>query len=399
MVGIAVGSVAALLLMLLLLWWWRRRAARKRGDTLPSAFSTARRDRRGSHANDIQGVEADTKNGLARLAAALGFHGGRSRSPSGATDSPEVNLNRGPSQFLETATVPGREKLPGVRPVSDIRAVKDRLLDWWSRKPEDENYNNSLPVNRGRPVAGNVAENTSTYNARSGSRPGLGINFEGSGSFDPFSDAQAISEKAVNSTRPTAPANPFADPSITQPARHSRSLSHNQRASVAYTPAIPPRSRGRSLSTNVRASGNPPPLPASRPHSVQRESLQSVDSFVDRRNKFRSDPFDLEIESRMMASSATAVAQMPRYTARGSAYSSHTRQVSLSSSRYTSGVSVSGWSDAGADRGEEAAPNAAALGRESDSPTLADASRPGRTTPPIEGKKDGKVDVLVGRAL
>lgn len=404
-VGIAVGGFAALsLIFLLLLWFWRRRVAKKRGETLPSSFSKAPRKEREVDANELDANELDggvvgTRTGTVRLAAALGFHGGCSRSPGGATDSPRVNLNRGPSQFLETAAVPRRDSSTATRPVSNVLTVTDRVCDWWSRKAEDKDFGDRV---RGGLPRADMAERNSTYNTRPEFQPGLGISFDGSGRFDPFSDAQATSSNAVYSSQDTnaKPLDFFADPSTTQSPRHSRN--HSQKASVSYAPAIPPRSRGRSLSATVRTSQYPPASMGSRPHSIHRDSLQSVDSFVNRRNKFRSDPFDLELESRMMSSSTTAVAEMPRHTAASSTYSSHTRPGSLSSSRYTSGVSVSDWSEAGAGRGLEATPATSAVsvpGRECDSPTLAEAPRSGLKTRPTGGRNVERMGMVVGQAL
>ncbi|POR36460.1 Uncharacterized protein TPAR_03334 [Tolypocladium paradoxum] len=350
-VGVAVGGVAALSLILLLLWLWRRRVAKKRQGTLPSSFSKTTRKQRDVDANELDGGAAGARTGTSRLAAALGFHGGRSRSPCGATDSPTVIPSRGTSQFLETAAVPWLDTSTATRPVLDVLTVKDRALDWWSRKAVDKDFNARVRVNRGGPPSADMAEKSSTYNIQPEFSARLAISFDDPGRLDPFSDAQATSSSAVYSTsQPTnaKPSNPFADPSTTQPRRHSRNQS--QTVSVTYAPAIPPRTRGRSLSATVRASQYPPPAMASRPHSIHRDSLQSVEFFVDRRNKVRSDPFDLELESRMMPG-ATAVAQMPRRTAASPTHGPHTRPGSLRSSRYTSGVSTSDWSEAGADRG------------------------------------------------
>ncbi|KND93094.1 hypothetical protein TOPH_02118 [Tolypocladium ophioglossoides CBS 100239] len=372
MVGIAVGGFAALSLITLLLWLWRGRVAKKRGDALPSSFSKATRKERDVDENELEGGAARARTGTARLAAVLGFHGGRSRSPGGPFDSPRVNLNRGHSQFLETAAVPRHDSSTATHPVSNVLAVKDRVLGWWSRKADNKDFNARVP-----PTA-DMAEKSSTYNTRPEFRTGLGINFNGSGRFDPFSDAEAISSNAVYSSQPTnaKPSNPFADP-------------RSQNASATYAPAIPPRFHGLSLSATVRTSQYRPPSMASRPHSIHRDSLQSVDSFVDRRNKFRSDPFDLELQGRLVPSS-TAVSQMPRHTAASSIYSAHTRPGSLSSSRYTSGVSVGDWSEAGA---------VPAPGRKCDSPPPAEAPRPGEKTPPSGSRNVESMGMVFGQAL
>ncbi|UKZ66932.1 uncharacterized protein TrAtP1_008097 [Trichoderma atroviride] len=139
-------------------------------------------------------------------------------------------------------------------------------------------------------------------------------------------------------------ANPFTDDNMVLPPPVSTS---NRR-----------RSRGRSLG-GIKSFQTPAVPP--RPHSVHRESLQSNNSFAQRRDKFRSDPFDLELESRLAPPRNTA-------SSRGSSVYSSNQLLEDNrdsyTSRYISGSSLGDWAN-----GHPNAGAGDAAGRR-DSPTL-----------------------------
>ncbi|ATY64733.1 hypothetical protein CCM_01253 [Cordyceps militaris CM01] len=116
------------------------------------------------------------------------------------------------------------------------------------------------------------------------------------------------------------------------------------------------RSRAHSISDQ---RGRPPSQPQQqRPAASRRTSSLTQDPFDERRTKFRSDPFDLELDTRMLSSSSSS--QRSGDARASSVYSAGTS----SSSRYTSGVSSTAWT------AEHAAPGGGGRPGASDSPTL-----------------------------
>ncbi|KKO98092.1 hypothetical protein THAR02_09804 [Trichoderma harzianum] len=199
-----------------------------------------------------------------------------------------VNMNRGNSQFLETDAVQPRSVAP-------IRT---------------KGAPNPVAAAGGKPKGHKLV-------------PGLSFDF--GKRFNPFSDANALMSGTVPPPSSSVLANPFSDDNMVLPPPVSAS---NR------------RSRGRSLG-GIR-SFQAPTVPA-RPHSVHRESLQSNGSFNQRRDKFRSDPFDLEIESRL----APPANGTPSRSS--SVYSSQIHQNPHDSytSKYASGSSLGDWTAGG----------------------------------------------------
>ncbi|KAM4057959.1 hypothetical protein HRG_011088 [Hirsutella rhossiliensis] len=299
----------------------------------------------------IEGAQGP-RTGTEKLASSLGLLNGGSGSRAVVADNSQTSTNRGTAQFWNMPAA--QRDVAMAPPVPDGLTTKDRVMDWWTRRAEDRDFNARVRADRGGTLDGGESRKGSTIGAASQFRPPqLGLNFDSSGSLDPFSDNNASSYNATYATQlaQVSPLNPFADTG-------KRTFSTDQPS------AIPPRAHGRSQSTSVRDTYYPPRSMAFRPDSAFRESLQSVTPFADRRHKGRSDPFDLEIESRLVPS-ADDVAQMPRLTRMSSNYSSHTRGTSLPYSQYSSGVSLSDWSIMGADV------------RLSTGPTMGEQGRPG----------------------
>ncbi|KAK2612117.1 hypothetical protein QQS21_001847 [Conoideocrella luteorostrata] len=203
---------------------------------------------------------------------------------------------------------------------------------------------------------------------------------------NPFSDRNAIG------FQPQVPSLPPSALFLNTPAQN-KGIQGNGTA-----PPRPPRSRGRSLSASVRASQSPSLRAViSRPHSVHRDSVQSVDSFASKRNKFRSDPFDLEIESRLIPSEMS-VPGLPQQTAPASS-TYDVRPISNSSSKYTSGVSVSDWSLL-----QASAPTGSDPGAPADQIVSWDSLNLGNSAGPREearwqGATEQQSKVVVGQAL
>ncbi|KAL6813930.1 hypothetical protein J3E69DRAFT_118427 [Trichoderma sp. SZMC 28015] len=199
-----------------------------------------------------------------------------------------VNMNRGNSQFLEAGAIQPRNVAP----------------------MRNQGAPNPVAAAGGKPKGHKLV-------------PGLSFDF--GKRFNPFSDANALMSGTVPPPSSSVLANPFSDDNMVLPPPVS---------------APNRRSRGRSLG-GIR-SFQAPTVPA-RPHSVHRESLQSNGSFNQRRDKFRSDPFDLEIESRL----APPANGTPSRSS--SVYSSQMQQNPHDSytSKYASGSSLGDWTAGG----------------------------------------------------
>ncbi|KAL7951203.1 hypothetical protein V8C42DRAFT_339185 [Trichoderma barbatum] len=201
-----------------------------------------------------------------------------------------INMNRGNSQFLEA---------------------------------------NTIPPSRVTPTRNGGAKIPAAAGGKPKKHKGPGLSFDFGRRFNPFSDANALMSGTVPPSSSVL-SNPFSDDNMVLPPPVS---AQNR------------RSRGRSLG-GIR-SFHAPTVPA-RPHSVHRESLQSNDSFIQRRDKFRSDPFDLEIGSRLAPPGNGTPSRS------SSVYSSQLQQNPHDSytSKYVSGSSLGDWT-AGRDAGSD----------------------------------------------
>ncbi|KAH8904603.1 hypothetical protein BR93DRAFT_946434 [Coniochaeta sp. PMI_546] len=330
--GGVIGGVLLISMVAFFGWWWRRRAVKKRRSTLLTPLTidnTLGPDEKGAYVINRGSIGPTPR--AERFKAALGYNMRKingsisrivTRGGSRGSTAPSVNMNRGNSQFMEPASTnnnrPGSSAATGSGPEV---TTKDRLMDWWTRLTADISFNWRLknrknpnsddlfgaPRGMNEKKAGSGPPGTtpdfltllgmddreldreaqrrrmsaSRQNGGSASSSdrflgGLNLNFGGSD--DPFSDANAI---AHISAKP-APLvvsqtdNPFSDanaiPSVPKPGTYVAEMR---------------RSRGQSVS----AAGQRPP---SSMVGGYRESGASVESFGTRRNKFRSDPFDLE---------------------------------------------------------------------------------------------------------
>ncbi|KAK1541568.1 hypothetical protein CPAR01_07557 [Colletotrichum paranaense] len=407
-----VGAVAVIGLLGFLLWFWRKRLLKKRRSTLLTPLSTDPSFREKSSYVIDRGSLGPTPRS-AKLKAALGYNFQRFRGQFGGLvsrnrDSGSTNDR---AQFMNISQHSrNSSSLSNHGGPRDVVTTKDRVKDWWERLTADMKFNWRLRGDRNvekDPFAS--ARNMSERKAAAPGQPdfltllgmddrevereaqrrrvsrnqgsagsadhflgGLGLNFDNA-SADPFSDINALPH---NSAKPAPLAvanpsngngnNPFSDANAISAPAAARKPSSTYVADVR-------RSRGTSVGgTTTRPPSGSTYSP--RLDSMYRDSMQSVESFATRRNKFRSDPFDLERPE--LLGSSLGSSSGGRLTQASSNYSqvgggaprvpgnAHTRADSFSS-KYSSGVSMDGWSDPGPDVGPSSGPGYRNEGAES----------------------------------
>lgn len=439
--GGVIGGVVAISIIAFLFWWWRRQRLRRRRSTLLTPlnmtipFNDNGNDEKGGYVIDrgsIGPTPVATKVRTA-LGANIQKIRGHLRNKTGGSSAPSVNMDRGTSQFIDSSasSTHSRSNSAFDRGAGEPTR-KDRFVDWWSRLTADINFNwrlrnarnseidtltpmGSAPsygTNEKRPPLPVGAQpdfltllkmddseldreaqrrRGGNNNSRPGSGSGqhflsgLGLSFNNND--NPFSDAHASAQPAplFDNNQPSQPqpvANPFADP-IAKPGSGgpSNPFADPVKPSYYVKDSIR-RSRANSVATTAY---NPATPGVAGPG---RDSLASVSSFVNNRNKFRSDPFDLELPNTTAAafpgsnklsiiSSNAGTAGDSTRDSRVSALSSagigggrrgnsevgmrvgdvrkpagaHVRAESFTS-KYSSGISLGGdWSDPGPDVG------------------------------------------------
>jgi len=391
--GGVIGGVVAISIAAFLIWWWRRRVLRKRRSTLLTPLDAANyREEKGAYVIN-RGSIGPTPMGE-KFRATVGYNmkkfRGRMSQLMGRKSAPSVNLDRGNSQFMD----PTNNHSRATSSASNRAEVttKDRFLDWWSRLTADMNFNWRMREKRidkdsisiastdrekrnlssqpdfltllnmdDRELDREAQRRRASISRKNGSAGStdhflgrLNLNF-GSASDDPFSDSNAIAHASAQpgplvvsqANNPFSDSNAIRDPAMPKPTTYISDMR---------------RSRGQSVSTNNR-----------QPSTIyQRESGGSVSEFASRRNKFRSDPFDLE-RPELLAGARAAKNSITSSTAatagsdgRSSRISGgvgtgdirrpagvHTRTESFTS-KYSSGISMGDWSDPGPDVGPAA---------------------------------------------
>jgi hypothetical protein len=451
--GGVVGGVAVISLVAFLIWFWRRRVLRKRRSTLLTPLSADPgfgRDRQGGYMieRDSIGptprstkVKATIRAQYSRVRGRIA-RSGSVRSISSTNSGRSVDMNRGNSQFMDSSPVANRGNKNSAE---EELSFKDRVAAIWGKvkgpKMRDPGWNenkNDIFAARGlggsmrekenprtRPVTNKPdfltllnmddneldreAQRRRMSRARGGSDSsvlgGLNLNF----GQDPFSDVNAITS---NNAKPapllvSGANNPFSDANAIPGPTHVPQSS-------SYAADYIRRSRGQSVGTTIDMKqvmdlrvvnggpSRPPSGATTRPGGYEsrmymRESAVSAasfESFNTRRNKFRSDPFDLEplsqgsgtLDRSAVASSTFSTVGSSgggRYPSTSGSIpighesgfgaggrslpvgdvvrkpvpAAHARQNSLGSSKYTSGVSegsMDEWSDPGPDVGPRA---------------------------------------------
>lgn len=414
--GIA-GGVLLLALVAFLIWFLRKRKQRRRRSTLltplspdpnvgrfPSEQNTpAYVINRGSIGPTPRSekLKASLEHGFSKVRGRVGTILS-SRSP-GRGSSGGVNMNRGNSQFIEpVAAVPSRSASTASRGPSGgngggnggggwlgglaagwrkgregDRDLDDPFRDVQERKAPMTSANNNgaqpdfltLLGMEDRQLQREAQKKRAsrTGSASSGDHflGTLGLSFTNSngGNEDPFSDANALPHQSAKPPPLRLAAggpgmNPFSDAHAIQAPTAAKPSTYVSDVRRSRGPSVSAAGAGTSTNASMRAADS----------FYSRESVGSMDSFQTRRNKFRSDPFDLErpeLLGRVTSSNEGTAGssevprlngtindsggiQMPR--------AAHQRAGSGgSSSKYSSGIgSLGDWSDPGPDVGPAA---------------------------------------------
>lgn len=336
------GGLAFVLLVAFIFWFVRRRVRRDRRSTLltplgpEQGFGNMEKRPYFISRDSIGPTPLSEKF---RATVGVNFRKIRSRVTSivarSNSPSPSVNLDRGNSQFLDgpIGSNAGSRGSGG--------SAKDRFLGFFSRgggRPQDRDSRNDPFVNtRGmkdtkkRPgsqpdfltllnmndqqLAAQTRRKSLAGKRRSTSAGssdhflgGLGLGLDNR---DPFSDANEMTRASAKvAPLGVAKPNPFSDANAIQPPSQSRPAGPS-----TYVETMR-RSRGQSV------GGSRPPSSGAthtRNASLYRESLVSVESFETRRNKFRSDPFDLDRPELLSASvTSSALGNFPGWDRRDS---------------------------------------------------------------------------------
>ncbi|KAK7992225.1 hypothetical protein PG988_001019 [Apiospora saccharicola] len=388
-VGGVLGGVAFVAIAVLIFWFVRKRLRRKRRSTLltplggpENGFGDLEK-RPYTFSRDSIGPTPLTEKFRATFGQSLKNIRGRVKGLVVRSPSPSVNLDRGNSQFLDGSISvsdagSGRDGSPprkggflglfsrsqgesgwrfGSRGKQDsealfanTRGMKDTQRERTNSQPDflallnmdDKQLAAQANIKR-KTLAGKQNRRSSSAGSAEHFLGGLGLSL---GSTNPFLDSNAMPRNSAIptplSTSPAA-ADPFADGNAIRPPTQSKQVGPPS----TYAEDVR-RSRGQSV------SGSRPP--SSRPRTggnMYRDSGDSVESFQTRRNKFRSDPFDLD-RPELLSSSASAASSQnmpPMARAPSTPGKAHTRASSYSS-RYSSGIdSMEDFGDPGPDIG------------------------------------------------
>lgn len=313
--GGVIGGVVAISLFAFFIWWWRRRRLRKRRSTLLTPLDLV-----SSFDRDEKGGYVITRGSIGptpvteKVRAALGSNFKKIRGHIRNRTAPSVNLDRGTSQFIDPASTRSRANsgIIGVEPTA-----KDRFRGWWTGLGmKSTRRGNSIqersPGAAQEKKAGLGAQpdfltllnmddreldreaqrrraSISRLNGSASSTDnflgGLDLSF---GSDNPFSDANAIAHTSAKpaplAVNQNSAANPFSDTN-------------------AIRDPSPPMPKPTTYVANIRRSRSNSTVAGRQPSTVynynNRESIGSLRSMAtattaNQRNKFRSDPFDLE---------------------------------------------------------------------------------------------------------
>ncbi|KAI1478523.1 hypothetical protein F4774DRAFT_154073 [Daldinia eschscholtzii] len=356
-----VGGVIAISLIAFIIWFWRKRRMHGRRSTMLTSMSPIAA---------FRGNEKDpyliSRTSLGptplpqRLWAAVGARYRKLRGRVGdivtrsGSPSPSVNLDRGNSQFGLPEPAHSRNG-SSTGPTTN----EGRPVDWWGRLAEDENSNWQIrrePENDGPAFGFRSERESENMQGRANGNlrrsisvggeqhflGGIGLDMD---SADPFSDVNAIGNNSARVSPLVVPTtnNPFSD------SNAIRAPSGVVNGGVATYVHNARHSRGHSVNVSIsRQTSN----------ASYRTSVGTVGT---RRNRFRSDPFDLDRPDllRSANSSMDATAGWASRASRSSnntdrmpniPQQAHTRNESFTS-KYSSGVSNMGWGDPGPDVG------------------------------------------------
>ncbi|KAI6377110.1 hypothetical protein MCOR25_002608 [Pyricularia grisea] len=381
--GGVVGGVILISLIAFLIWFLRKRQLKKRRSTLLTPLSTGTgpgfpADKSYVINRGSIGPTARTEKLKASVAYGIGKVKERVNSfvSRGNGSSGGVNMNRGNSQFMEN-TSPTLSRSNSIA----SRHADGGVKGWWggvaaagmfkrNKKEDTGDPFGSVQEKKAPMTAGNVTaqpdfltllgmddrelqrEAQRKRASRNGSASstdhflgnlGLSFNNSNGGGDDPFADSNSLPHQSAK----PAPLKPGGSSGNSDPFSDANQIP----AAAATKPS--------TYVENVRSSRG---SSIGRLDSFyQRESVNSVESFETRRNKFRSDPFDLErpeLLGRSQGSNNFGMlgGDVPRLSSAipGIAIkpprSVHQRSESFTS-KYSSGVSLGDWSDPGPDIG------------------------------------------------
>ncbi|KAK3941192.1 hypothetical protein QBC46DRAFT_259209 [Diplogelasinospora grovesii] len=404
--GGVIGGVVAISVVAFFVWWWRRRVLKKRRSTLLTPLDLdprlGRRDEKGEYVINRGSIGPTPMS--EKLKAAVGYNmkkvrGRLSRivTRSNAGSQSNVNLDRGNSQFMEPAVSDSTHSRANSSALlsgggAKVTSTKDRFVDWWTRltadmkfnwrlREKDNNFDNvptqtrnitnekmGAAMSSGQPdfltllsmddreLDQEAQRRRASISRRNGGSAGSAEHFLGGLSLNlgenPFSDVNALPH---TSAKPpplvvSQPNNPFSD------------------ANAIRDPPPPAMPRGNYVADIRRSRGQSDSNTRGRQPSTiyARDSVASVESFGTRRNKFRSDPFDLE-RPELLGNNKNSITSSTAGTAGSSGSGSrvsrpagaHMRSESFTS-KYSSGISLGDWSDPGPDVGPAAGAAAAA---------------------------------------
>ncbi|KAK0384321.1 hypothetical protein NLU13_2466 [Sarocladium strictum] len=366
LIGGIVGGVVGLAIIAFLVWFCIRRRRKSKRSRFSNRFSTRMTmppgaEKRRNYEFDSGSVGPTPRR--QRFAAAIGYHANKFGRGfmMGNQSTNTVNMNRGNSQFLDALPSHSRENSASSFDNRANLSRKDRFLDWWSRLKEDVNFNWRLRNGKSDTWAtrnmmekdsGDMEPDFLGLLAKDEKRRSMGNSLHARGasvsSIDRFLGDLGMDIDNSRGPNPFSDSNVASAPKTTDPFADTNAIQRTQKPPNTYVADVR-RSRGSSVGGAIRASNI---------STVYRDSVRSDDSFETRRNKCRSDPFDLELDHRRLPSLENIQA-MPSVD---SAYGlpprpSSFRQgghTSYNSSRYTRASSLGDWSDPGPDVGPSA---------------------------------------------
>ncbi|CAN8105018.1 unnamed protein product [Discula destructiva] len=284
----------------------------------------------------------------ARVGGRFGFLAGNTgaRSDASISTAPSVDMNQGNSNFIETLPIIGRgRKHSSVRSVREDRdmSFKERVMQMWSRvfgsgKQDLAGDDEKNDIFAARGITGSMRERERARSRRLTNKPDfltllnmddseldretrrLGLSRTRGGSLgsslgglhldfgaDPFGDANAVTFTQPRARPPVAPGanNPFSDANATdwvrpKPSTYIDGIRHSRGQSMGSSIIDLNRAYDFGGLRVVNEESRPPSSTRGVPQhdeTLFRESQVSAvsfESFAMKRDKFRSDPFDLE---------------------------------------------------------------------------------------------------------
>ncbi|KAL2185974.1 hypothetical protein L209DRAFT_772551 [Thermothelomyces heterothallicus CBS 203.75] len=302
--GGVIGGVVAISILAFFIWWARRRMKRRRRSTLLTPLDVVQpsdRDEKHGGGYEISRGSIGPTPVAVKVKASLGYNFRRIRDHFRNRTAPSVNLDKGPSQFICPTTTHSRAR-SGI--IGAGRAAKGRLKDWWAslrttltrRGDDTREKSEGAPPRRkasssqpdfltllsmdtgdldreARRRQASIAHRRSSAAPADNFSGGMSLNI---GHENPFSDANAIAHTSAKPA-PLNTADPFSDSNAIRGPPSAMAPTGASVADIRH-------SRSNSSVYNYRASRD------------SAGSLRSVATAAtaNQRNKFRSDPFDLE---------------------------------------------------------------------------------------------------------